>query len=317
MSLLDGAIKIPSLCDQAVASGQTAVAITDHGWIAGAVKFVQAAKDRNIKPIVGMETYLATGASRFTPAKTGGDNYHLTLLAKNKEGYRNLVRLTSLAHTEGLSYKPRIDHDLLLECRRGLVVLSGCIGAEIPQTIIDSGEPAGLELARKYAAAFGEDFFIEVMYHGAHKGIDHTHVERAGQVYFTESDLNAALVRIANNLGVGLVATNDAHYLTRGNGDHHDTLLCIGMGAWKDKPDRMRFNGAKHQAWEFYIKTESEMLGMVREGWWHTACANTAIIADSIEEDVVPLGMNILPKYNIPNDPEFQAWLALRSTTKV
>lgn len=312
MSLLDGAIRLPDLCRRAKELGQSSVAITDHGWIAGAVKFVEAAKDVGIKPIIGMETYLASGDSRFAPAKSGGDNYHLTLLARNAHGYRNLMRLTSLAHTEGLSYKPRIDHALLAECKEGIIVLSGCIGAEIPQRIIESGYDAGLKLATEYAREHGEDFFIEVMSHGATNGLDHVRVERDGIVEFTESDLNTALVAIADHLGVGVVATNDAHYLRREHGDPHDTLLCIGMGAWKDKPGRMRFPGAEHRAAEFYIKDEREMLAICPDPWWQTACANTGLIAEKIEPDVVPLKQNILPKFKIPQDSAFHTWRMAR-----
>jgi DNA polymerase-3 subunit alpha len=260
MSLLDGAIRIPDLCKKAVEHGQSAVAITDHGWIAGAIKFVEAARETDIKPIIGMETYLASDNDRLKPAKSGGDNFHLTLLAKNAEGYKNLMRLTSLAYLEGMSYKPRIDRNLLAENKEGIIVLSGCIGAEIPQTIINEGYNTGLKLARWYAKTFGDNFFIEVMSHGASGGVDHVRVETGGSILFTESQLNAALVRIADVLGVGVVATNDAHYLDREHGTHHDTLLCIGMGAWKDKPDRMRFPGAAHKSWEFYIKSEAEMV---------------------------------------------------------
>lgn len=311
-SLLDGAIRVTDLCERASDIGQSAVAITDHGWLAGAIKLVDAAKDRGIKPIIGMETYLATGDDYTAPAKSGGDNYHLTLLAKSRRGYENLSRLTSLGHLRGLSYKPRIDRNLLREHAEGLIVLSGCIGAELPQTIIDHGEQAGLRLARSYAETFGENFFIEVMCHGSHNGIDHIKVARNGQTDFTESDLNAALVRIADILGIGVVATNDAHYLVGEHGQHHDTLLCIGMGAWKTKSDRMRFAGAQHHAWEYYIKSEREMLAVSTERWWETACANTAIIADSIESDVIELGQSLQPKFKIPDDPGFREWLNLR-----
>lgn len=313
-SLLDGAIRVPDLCEKVATLGQTSVAITDHGWVASAVKFASEAKDAGIKPIIGMETYLATNGEMGSPAKSGGDNYHLTLLAKNAEGYKNLMRLTSLGHIEGLSYKPRIDRRLLAQHAKGIIVLSGCIGAEIPQTIIERGEQAGLKLAREYQRTFGDDFYIEVMHHGSTNGVDHVKIERGNETIFTESDLNAALVRIADLLGIGIVATNDAHYLERVHGQHHDALLCIGTGSWLDKPDRMRFPGAMHKAWEFYVKSEPEMLAVLRDDWWQTACANTAILADSIEGNVVPLGMNILPKFKIPNDPDFHVWAAKRKT---
>jgi DNA polymerase-3 subunit alpha len=313
-SLLDGAIRVDDLVSRASELGQSHVAITDHGWVASAVKLTTAAKKAGITPIIGMETYLASGNDMSKPAKSSGDNYHLTLLARNAAGYRNLMRLTSEAHIRGLSYKPRIDRNLLAEHREGIIVLSGCFGAEIPQTIIENGEERGYELAERYAEVHGEDFFIEVMNHGSIGGIDHVRVERAGHTYFTESDLNRALVRIADRLGVGVVATNDAHYLRSEHGTHHDTLLCIGMGSWKDKPDRFRFAGSEHKSWEFYIKSEQEMLAVSDEPWWATACSNTAIIASKIENDVVPIGTNIMPKFQIPNDPEFQEWLRVRSS---
>lgn len=310
-SLLDGAIKIDDLCKTVSELGQNAVAITDHGWISGAIKFVKAAKEAGIKPIVGFEAYLATNNDHTSSAKNGGDTYHLTLLAKNNEGYRNLSRLTTLGHLNGFSYKPRIDRNLLKEHAEGLIVLSGCIGAEIPQTIISNGYKAGLLLAAEYQKVHGENFFIELMTHGSTGGIDHVRIEDDdGSIAMTETDLNIALVNIADRLGVGLVATNDAHYLKRDHGQHHDTLLCIGMGAWKNKPDRMRFPGAKHKAWEFYMKSEAEMLAMSDEDWWKSACSNSALVGEMIEHDVVPLGVQSSPKFKIPDDPDFANWLA-------
>jgi DNA polymerase-3 subunit alpha len=313
-SLLDGAIKVDALCKRAASLGQTAVAVTDHGWIAGAVKLVQAAKDAGVKPIIGMETYLASDGDHHSAAKSPGDNYHLTLLAKNEAGYKNLIRLTSLAHTEGLSYKPRIDRALLAQHADGVIVLSGCIGAEIPQTIIEHGKTAGLRLARLYQSTFGDNFFIEVMAHGSTSGVDHVRVEEKGEVLLTESDLNATLVDIADQLGVGIIATNDAHYLVRDHGQHHDTLLCVGMGAWKEKPDRMRFPGAEHKAWEFYIKSEQEMLAVSTQSWWQTACSNSQVLADMIEPSVLRLGGNIMPRFTIPADTHYEAWRSARVT---
>jgi DNA polymerase III subunit alpha len=309
-SLLDGAIKIDDLVKRVVSQGQTSVAITDHGWIAGAVRFTKAAKKAGIKPIIGMETYVATSDDHTKAAKSGGDNYHLTLLAANREGYLNLMALTSKAHLYGLSYKPRVDYSLLESHNRGVICLSGCVGAHIPQLLVAGAEDKARRLAERYQAIWGERFFIEVMSHGSTGGTDHVHIEEGGELVMTESDLNAALVSLANKLGVGIVATNDAHYLTRQDGDAHDTLLCIGMGAWKEKEDRMKFPGQEHQAWEFYIKSKEEMLEVNDEPWWDTACSNTSVVSDMIESDVIQLGQSIMPKFEIPNDPEFEKWLA-------
>lgn len=313
-SLLDGAIRIPDLCKRVSELGQTAVAITDHGCLFGAVKFAQEAKEAGIKPIIGFEAYLATNGDMTQPAKSGGDNFHLTLLAQTPTGYANLMRLTTLGHLKGLSYKPRIDRKTLYNHREGIIVLSGCIGAEIPQTIIEKGFAAGKELAKVYQQMFGENFYIELMSHGATNGVDHVRIEDGGVVRFTETQLNLALVDIARDLGVALIATNDAHYLQKEHGTHHDTLLCIGTGSWKEKPDRMRFPGAANKAWEFYIKSEQEMLAVSTEPWWEEAIRNTASLVEKVAPSVVPLGANITPNYRIPNDPEFEQWL--RSQTK-
>lgn len=309
-SLLDGAIKVDDLCKKVSELGQSAVAITDHGWISGAVKFQTAAQKYGIKSIIGMEAYLATNDDHTSPAKNGGDTYHLSLLARSAEGYRNLSRLTSIAHIDGFSYKPRIDLNLLATHREGLIVMSGCVGAQIPQTLAKQGYKAGLALARRYQEIFGENFFIEVMAHGGIGGVDHVRLEDAdGSIIMTETDMNAALVNIADRLGVALVATNDAHYLESEHGQHHDTLLCIGMGAWKHKEDRMRFPGAKHNAWEFYIKDEKQMLDVSTEEWWQSAVKNTDYVASLVEPNVLPMGVQSAPKFPIPDDKKFQHWV--------
>jgi DNA polymerase-3 subunit alpha len=312
-SLLDGAIRVPDLCKRAAELGQSAVAITDHGCLFGAIKFVQEAKEAGVKPIIGIETYLASAGDMTLPAKSGGDNFHLTLLAQNKAGYASLMRLTTLAHLQGLSYKPRIDRKLLYNHREGVIVLSGCIGAEIPQAVVTKGYAGAKELARTYLDMFGDNFYIEVMAHGATNGVDHVRVENNGVIHLTETELNTALVDIARELGVPVVATNDAHYLRKDDGQHQDTLLCIGTGSWKEKKDRLRFPGAEQKAWEFYVKSEGEMLAVSKESWWKEAVTNTTTLADRVADSVIELGKNITPKYRIPNDTGFRSWLQTKN----
>lgn len=308
-SLLDGAIRMDNLVKRAAELGQSAVAITDHGWIAGAVKFVKAAKEAGIKPIIGMETYVATSPTIESPAKSGGDNFHLTVLAANRDGYHNIMRLTSEAHLRGLSYKPRIDKPLLAAHSSGLILLSGCIGAEIPSLLIDGKEAEAAELARWYLSHFGGRFFIELMAHGSTDGVDHVRIEKDGVVLMGEGQLNAALIDLANKLSIPVVATNDAHYLTRDDGDAHDTLLCLGMGSWKEKEDRMRFPGSQHKAFEFYIKSDSEMRTISDDIDWQRACDNTQVVADMVENDIISLGNTILPKFEPPHDEGFERYL--------
>lgn len=304
-SLLDGAIRVKDLCKHAASLGQDSIAITDHGVLFGAVKFTKEAKDNGIKPIIGFEGYVATGASIESPAKSAGDNYHITLLAADRTGYSNLMRLTSIGHLRGLSYKPRIDLGLLSLHSAGLIVLSGCIGAQIPSLILQDNGAEAEKLARWFRDEFEGRFFIEVMAHGSTGGIDHVIDRESGK---TETQLNSALVELADKLGIGVVATNDAHYLKQEHGSSHDTLLCIGMGKYKEEKDRMRFPGSKEKAYEFYIKTEHEMLAASGEHWWPTACANTTHVSDLIQPDVVLLGEQVVPRFVVPNDPAYHIY---------
>lgn len=303
-SLLDGAIRVPDLCKQVAALGQSSVAVTDHGVLFGAVKFTKEAKEYGIKPIIGFEGYVATDTIN-KPASSSGDNYHITILAATREGYGNLMRLTSHGHLRGLSYKPRVDHRLLEAHSAGLIVLSGCIGAQIPSLILSDRLSEAESLARWFREKFEGRFFIEVMAHGSTGGVDHVIDRVSGK---SETWLNDELVGLANRLGVGVVATNDAHYLERAHGNHHDTLLCIGMGKYKEEADRLRFPGAKEKAYEFYIKSKAEMLEASDAEWWSTAVSNASLVADLVENDVVPLGNQVMPRFTIPDDPAFRVY---------
>lgn len=309
-SLLDGAIQIEPLVERVEAMGQSAVAITDHGWCSGAVKLVKAAKDKGIKPIIGCEVYVAAQPNMEQPAEGSGDMYHLTLLAATPEGYRNLSRITTEAHLRGFSYKPRVDYHTLGRYQEGIIVLSGCVGAPIPQAFAQGNEVAARELGLWFRDTFEGRFFVELQTHGKHGSVDHVRVtNEQDHTVMSETDLNMALVDLANKLGVGVVATNDAHYLTREDGEAHDTLLCLGMGAWKDKDDRMAFPGEEHGDWQFYVKDEKEMLKASKAKWWQTACSNTKLVADMVEDNVLVLGQQVMPKYEVPtNDTGFRVW---------
>lgn len=308
-SLLDGASPIEGLVERVEELGQNAVAITDHGWIAGAVKLTKKAKDHGIKPIIGSEVYMATTDDMEDAAKHSGDTYHLTLLAKNKEGYKNLSRLTSEAHLRGLSYKPRIDKKTLEKHSDGIILLTGCVAAELPQLLAYDRKKEAKDLLKWYRKVFGDDLFIELMYHGERDGIDHVRLkDDDGNVLITETELTDALVSLGNSFGIGLIATNDAHYLLREDGDAHDTLLCIGTGKRKNQDDRMKFPGYDQKDWEFYVKSGKEMIELSDRKEWETACGNTQILADRISDEAVPLGDPILPKFEIPDDVKYNLW---------
>ena len=227
-SLLDGAIRIKDLVSKAKEFNMPAVALTDHGVMYGVVDFYKEAKKEGIKPIIGSEVYVAS-RSRFDKDASSGDaeRGHLILLCKNNEGYKNLTKLVSLGFIEGFYYKPRIDKELLRIYSNGLIGLSACLAGEIPRAIIDNSYDKARELAIEYNEIFGQgNFFLEMQ----SNGIDE-------QVL-----VNQGIVRLARELNIPLVATNDAHYLTKDDYYSHEVLLCIQTGKKMSDTDRLSFS---------------------------------------------------------------------------
>lgn len=290
--------------------GQDAVAITDHGRIASVIPFVVSCRESEIKPIIGSEVYIASG-SMVDKAISSGDNFHLTLIAQTKTGYKNLVRLTSEAHTRGYSFRPRMDLELLFQYNEGLILLTGCIGAQLPWTITYRGMKEAKKLLELYQMQFPDRVFVELMYHGNYGGLDHTRIEdEGGKILIEEGNLNDALIDLARSCSIPIVATNDAHYLHERDGDHHDTLICKGKNKF-DASRTFRFPGAEHEHWEFYVKSEKEMLKIGKGKWgnvWTEAVHQAAEIASMIESDIVPMGQQIIPPFQIPKDEGFEHW---------
>ena len=260
-SLLDGAVRTKDLVAKAAAFGMPAVAITDHGNLYGAIEFYLAAERAGIRPIIGCEAYVAPNSLRERNASSGKEAaFHLTLLATDADGYRNLVKLITAAHLEGFYYKPRIDKDLLASHSGGLIALSGCLKGEINSKLL-SGDAAGAQrVASEYRDLLGkENFFIELHDHGLE----------------AERRCTPGLVRIAQELGLDLVAANDVHFLEREHHDTHDVMLCIGTGAMVYDEKRMRY------APELYFKSGEEMAALFSE--FPTALSNTVRIAERCE----------------------------------
>ena len=257
-SLLDGAGRIKDLVSRAKELGMPAVAVTDHGTMYGIIDFYKQAKKQGIKPIIGCEVYVAP-RSRFDKAAVEGESYyHLVLLAANDQGYRNLIELVSRGYSEGFYYKPRIDREILRSYSEGLIGLSACIAGEVPAAILRGDIDRAEALASEYKEIFGaENFFIELQDHGMPE----------------EKQANQQLVKIAQKLGLGLVATNDAHYINKQDAECHDVLLCIQTGKTVDEPGRMRFPSD-----DFYLKTPAEMAELFAE--YPEALANTCKIAE-------------------------------------
>jgi len=238
-SLLDGACRIQSLVETAKEMNMEALALTDHGVMYGVVDFYKEVKKVGIKPIIGCEVYLAP-KSRFEKSGRGDEksNNHLTLLAKNNEGYQNLIQLVTKAFIEGFYYKPRIDWELLTQYHKGLVALSGCVAGEIPKLILNGQLEEAEKVSKKFAALFGDDFFLEIQDQGLEE----------------QKVINEGLVKLSQATGIPLVATNDVHYLKQEDSVAHDVLLCIQTGTTLAEQKRLKFS-SNH----FYFKSPAEM----------------------------------------------------------
>ena len=288
-SLLDGASDIPKMFDKAVLDGQKAVAMTDHGNMFGAFKFVAEAKKRKLKPIVGCEFYLVEDRFIKSFSRSQGQKdkrYHQLLLAKNKTGYENLTKLCSFGFTEGLYQKyPRIDKKLLVQYHEGVIATSCCIGAEIPQAILRGDLEDAEKKLKWWLDLFGEDFYIELQRQKGMGLIDQTGM--------TQEEVNQVLIGFAKKYNVKTIATNDAHYINEEDWFPHDILLCINTGSKLAEEKRMRFTGT-----DFYFKNQSEMIAAFKDV--PEAIDNTMEIVSKVEELNLARDV-ILPKFPIPS----------------
>ena len=276
-SLLDGASRVKELIRRTKELGMDSVAITDHGVMYGAVRFYKEAKAQGIHPVIGCEVYLAPGMRQERAEVDGTRYYHLILLAENETGYRNLVELISLANIEGYYYKPRIDKELLRQYHEGIIALSACVAGEIPQAILRGNNERAEALIAEYVEIFGQDnFFLEIQDHGLPE----------------EKTVNRALRELAKKYDIGLVATNDVHYVHADDSEFHDILLCVQTGRTINDPDRMRFSGP-----DYYLKSEEEMVALFAD--YPEALENTAKIAARCQVDFT-FGELQLPFYPLP-----------------
>ena len=276
-SLLDGACRIKGLAKRVRELGQNAVAMTDHGVMYGAIDFYRACKAEGIKPIIGCEVYVAARTRFDRVHELDSDSRHLVLLCRNEVGYRNLSYMVSKAFTEGFYIKPRVDMDLLREHSEGLIALSACLAGEIPQRLLNGDYEGAKAHALEMRRIFGEDGY---------------YLELQDQKLQEDAHVNAGILRLHQETGIPLVATNDAHYLTREDARLQDVLMCIQMGKTVDDPDRMKF-----ETDEFYIKSEEEMRELF--GKWPQALENTQKIAEACNLDFV-FGEHHLPEFKLP-----------------
>ena len=285
-SLLDGAIRVEDLIRKAKEFGMPAVALTDHGNLYGAVPFYQAKKDSGVKPIIGCELYVAPGSMTDKNASSGKEAaFHLTVLATDENGYKNLVKLVSAAHLEGFYYKPRVDKELLAKHSKGLIALSGCLKGEVNSLLQAGNFKAAQETAAGYRELFGkENFFVEIHDHGIE----------------AQRRCNPDLVRIAGALDLGLVAANDVHFLERSHHDAHDVMICIGTGSMVLDEKRLRYVP------ELYFKSAEEMRALFSE--LPEACDNTLAIAERCHFEM-EFGKPKYPAFEPPAGTTREAYL--------
>ena len=280
-SLLDGACRIKDLVKAAKEKGQTALAITDHGVMYGAVDFYKVAKAEGIKPIIGCEVYVAP-RTRFQKIKEYDSEYrHLVLLCKNAIGYRNLIAMVSKAFTEGFYSKPRIDEDLLSEHSDGLIAMSACLSGEIPKALLNNDYEKAKTVALKYNKMFGQgNYYLELQDHGL----------------TDEQRIFPQIIRLSKETGIPLVATNDVHYIEKSDSAVQNILICIGTNHTVNEKTGLEF-----ETQEFYLKTGDEMAKLFPQ----EALENTVKIAEMCNFDF-EFGNTKLPFYDIGDKNHFE-----------
>lgn len=288
--MLDGAARVSDVVAAAAADGQPALGITDHGNMYGILDFYQACKDHGIKPILGTEAYQAFDSRLERPPRrgrvddSGGDSdggrklyYHLTLLAEDQVGYKNLIQLSSRAYLEGYYYKPRVDWELLEEHHEGLIATTGCLGGQVLQSLLHGDVEGATAKAARLQDIFGRDnLFVELQDHGIPEQLQ----------------TNPQLLEIARRIGAPLLATNDSHYTHRADAAAHDALLCVQTGSLRSDPNRFRFHGDEH-----YLKSATEMRHLFSE--LPEACDNTLWIAERCNVEIT-FGKPLLPNFPLP-----------------
>jgi DNA polymerase-3 subunit alpha len=285
-SMLDGAVRVSDLMRKTLDSGMKAVGMTDHGVLYGAVEFYKEAQKAGVRPILGCELYIAPGSMHEKKSSSGKDAaFHLTVLAETNEGWANLIKLVSAAHLEGFYYKPRVDKELLAQHAKGLIGLSGCLKGEI-NSAIQLGDPErGRKLVGQYRDIFGpENFFLEIHDHG----LD------------AQRECNSQLIRWSKELGLGLVAANDVHFLERSHHEAHDVMVCIGTGANVQDERRLRYLP------ELYLKTPAEMAEIFGE--IPESMANTVRIADRCSV-TMEFGKSRFPVFHPPEGKSREGYL--------
>lgn len=295
-SLLDGLSKIPQLVKTVKDLGMEAVAITDHGVMYGAIEFYKTCKEAGIKPIVGIEMYVARRSHTDKEGKLDSEPFHLTVLAKNYQGYLNLMKLTTIAHCQGYYYKPRVDKTLLKKFSRGLIALSGCPSGELIRSLEKGSTKKAEEVIKSYQEIFGEDFYLELQHHpyqdALDQAIDETVKKDLRQLLDTQIMTKKTVVELSAKMGLNLVATNDYHYVKKEDAEAQDVLLCIQTGKFLSETSRLRMIDTP----DYFLKSPEEMEEDFRD--LPDTLEETVRIADSIDLQI-PLGIARFPVFKV------------------
>ncbi|MBP5234784.1 MAG: PHP domain-containing protein, partial [Bacteroidales bacterium] len=286
-SILDGQSSIENLFNRAEELGMPGLAITDHGNMYGIKEFYKYAKKHpNIKPIVGCEIYVSVGDHKLKD-KANRAYYHLILLAKNYNGYKNLMKIVSIAHIEGMYYRPRVSHEVLEKYHEDLICCSACMAGEVPRMIL-AGDMEGADRAIEWhKKVFGDDYYLEVMLHK-------TEVPGLSQdVYEGQSKYVPVLCELAKKHNLKVVATNDVHFVRKEDGPAHDRLICLTTNAYIDDPDRL------HYTQQEYLKSEEEMAALFPDH--PEVLENTLEVCDKIERYEIDRD-HVLPKFELPKE---------------
>ena len=292
-SLLDGLTKIPDMVARVKELGMEACAITDHGTMSGVIEFYKAAKSAGIKPIIGIETYVAARTRHDRDPAKDKARYHLTLLAMNHKGYQNLMQLSTIANLEGVYYKPRIDHELLEQYNEGIICMSGCIGGELGENLRNDDYDKAKEIAGWYKSVFGDRYYMELQDHGHPEARSH---------WPEQKKVNDYIERISEELDIPCVVTSDGHYLNHEDQEAHEILLCVGTGAYLSDEKRMSLKD-----FELHLTTPEDIISRWQKNN-PQAIANTKAIADRCDVEI-KLGDILIPKFPTPNGESEKEYL--------
>lgn len=292
-SLLDGLTKIPELMQTVKDYGMHAVAITDHGTMSGAIEFYKAGLDAEVKPIIGIEAYVAARSRHDRDPAKDKARYHLTVLAMNNEGYRNLMRLSSIANLEGMYYKPRMDREILEKYNEGLIVMSGCASGEVGENLRVNNYEEAKKVAKWYKSVFGDRYYLELQ--------DHGHPD-APSKWDIQVNINEQIEKLSQELDIPVVVTSDAHYVREDDSETHEILLCVGTGAYLADENRMSLRD-----FHLHVEDPAHIIGR----WEKTnpeAVLNTRRIAERCHVDI-KLGDILIPRFPVPEGEDEKSYL--------